>query len=55
MSRHDMIKGIIPPIITPMNEDRALMRQRSANRSRDRLRAAYMVFSAMVQTENATH
>ena len=21
MSRHDMIKGIIPPIITPMNED----------------------------------
>ena len=21
MSRHDMIKGLIPPIITPMNED----------------------------------
>ena len=21
MSRYDMIKGIIPPIITPMNED----------------------------------
>ena len=50
MSRHDMIKGIIPPIITPMNEDES-----SATRSSVRSRVVFMVFSAMVQMVSVMH
>ena len=43
MSRYDMIKGIIPPIITPMNEDESFNE------------AEFMVFSAMVQMVSVMH
>ena len=49
------IKGIIPPIITPMNEDETINERNSGTRSTVRSGGAYTVCSHLGQTGRDTY
>lgn len=55
MSRYDMIKGIIPPIITPMNEDESFNEAEFRNQIERQIEGGVHGIFSMVQMVSVMH
>ena len=55
MSRYDMIKGIIPPIITPMNEDESFNEAEFRNQIERQIAAPVKIVKHIRHAEHLLH